>query len=96
MKMNVFLRWLLALRKKIVIIFLIIILFFAYICPKLLLYLQSSFLSTAANGIQTPETYGISYERVKIISGNRFLDAYLVIAPSKKQTQDLKTVNYIF
>ncbi|MCX6238731.1 MAG: hypothetical protein NTY07_14400 [Bacteroidia bacterium] len=86
--MNIFLRWLKASWIKIAIVFFIMLWLYAYGCPKLSLYLQSRFLSTSQNGIETPETYEIAYERVKIKSGNRFLDGYLVIAPSGKQTQD--------
>ena len=53
--------------------------------PKLSLYLQAKFLSTQQNKSETPEKYGISFERIKIKSDNRLLDSYIVIAPSDKK-----------
>lgn len=86
--MNRLLRWRKATWIKTAIIFTILILLYVYGFPKSSLYLQSRFLSTGPNGSETPETYGISYERAKINSGNRLLDSYIVIAPSKKLVPD--------
>ena len=82
-------RWIKNIWTKIIIVFIIIILIYLFGFPKLSLYLQSRFLSTASNGFETPETFGISYERVKIRSDNRFLDSYIVIAPSTKQKRNV-------
>ena len=82
-------RWIRNIWIKIVIIVIIILLIHSFGFPKLSQYLQSKFLSTAPNGFETPETYGISFERVKIKSENRLLDSYIVIAPSNKQKQDV-------
>jgi hypothetical protein len=87
--MDIFLKSFKTAWKKFVIVCFVIILLFFYGVPKLSLYLQSRFLSTPANGIKTPETYGISSERVRISSDHRFLDASIVIAPSTKQTPDV-------
>jgi fermentation-respiration switch protein FrsA (DUF1100 family) len=86
--MNNLLRWHKATWIKIAVISMILILFYLYGLPMFSLYLQSRFLSTGQNGTETPETYGITYERVNIISGNRFLDSYIVIAPSEKRIPD--------
>jgi hypothetical protein len=67
----------------------IIILIYSFGFPKLSQYLQSKFLSTTSNGFETPGIYGILYERVKIKSDNRFLDSYIVIAPSAKKIRDV-------
>jgi len=42
-------------------------------------------ISTGRNGPETPATAGLAYERLKIPSGRRLLDAYLVEAPSTCQ-----------
>jgi len=73
---------------KFLIIFGIILLIYFFGLPILSHYLQCRFLSTAPKGNETPETYGVSYERIKIKSDNRYLDSYLVIAPSKNQLQN--------
>lgn len=44
-------------------------------------------ISTGPNGPETPATAGLAYERLKIPSGNRLLDAYLVEAPSTCQSR---------
>jgi alpha-beta hydrolase superfamily lysophospholipase len=70
---------------KIAIICIVILLIYLFGIPKLSLYLQSRYLSTAPNGTETPGTYGILYERIKITNSDRLLDAYIVMAPSKEQ-----------
>jgi len=72
---------------KMAIIFVVVIVLYFYALPRLSLYLQNRFLSTAANGIETPERYGIPSEKAKIKSGNRFLDASIVTTPTNKQVQ---------
>jgi len=42
-------------------------------------------IATGPNGPQTPATVGLAYERLKIPSGSRLLDTYLVEAPSTCQ-----------
>jgi alpha-beta hydrolase superfamily lysophospholipase len=86
---DTFMRWIKNKGFKTIIIFIITILIYLFGFPNLSQYLQSKFLSTPPNGFETPETYGISYERVKIKSDNRFLDSYIVIAPSAKQMRDV-------
>ncbi|NVO11285.1 MAG: alpha/beta hydrolase [Bacteroidales bacterium] len=84
--MNIFLRWFKFRWVKAAITFTILIVFsYAFVLPWLSHYLQSKFLSTAPNGVETPATYGIPFERVNILSNNRYLDSYVVNAPSKKQ-----------
>ena len=53
--------------------------------PLLLERLEQAMISTGANGPETPATVGLAYERLKIPSGSRFLEAYLVGAPSTCQ-----------
>ena len=55
--------------------------------PLLLERLERAMISTGPNGPQTPATVGLAYERLKIASGSRLLDAYLVKAPSSCQPQ---------
>jgi len=50
--------------------------------PLLLDRLERAMISTGPNGPETPATVGLAYERLKIPSGNRLLDAYLVEAAS--------------
>lgn len=50
--------------------------------PLLLDRLERAMISTGPNGPETPAAVGLTYEHVKIPSGNRLLDAYLVEAPS--------------
>jgi alpha-beta hydrolase superfamily lysophospholipase len=42
---------------------------------------SKSFLNTGPNGAATPATVGLIFDRLKIPSGSRVLDAYLVRAP---------------
>jgi uncharacterized protein len=44
--------------------------------------LERHMISTGPNGPETPATVGLAYERLKIASGTRVLDAYLVEAAS--------------
>lgn len=53
--------------------------------PLLLERLERAMISTGPNGPETPATAGLAYERLKIRSGKRLLDAYLVEAPSTCQ-----------
>jgi uncharacterized protein len=53
--------------------------------PAILNFKSKSFLNTGANGPETPATVGLAFERLKIPSGNRVLDAYLVRAPATCQ-----------
>jgi len=46
---------------------------------------SKSFLNTGPNGPQTPATVGLAFNRLKIPSGRRVLDAYLVRAPAACQ-----------
>jgi fermentation-respiration switch protein FrsA (DUF1100 family) len=86
--MNNLLKWHKTAWIKVAVISTILILSYLYGLPIFSLYLQSRFLSTGPNGSETPETYGITYERANINSGNRLLDSYIVIAPSKKLIPD--------
>ena len=47
--------------------------------------LEQAKISTGPNGPETPSTFGLAYGRLKIPSGSRFLDVYLVEAPSTCQ-----------
>ena len=57
-------------------------------CAALLHHFEPQFLETGRNGAATPETVGLKYERIKVPSGPRQLDGYLVRASSsaKKPT----------
>ena len=46
--------------------------------PLLLDRLERVMISTGPNGLETPAAVGLSYEHLKIPSGKRLLDAYLV------------------
>jgi alpha-beta hydrolase superfamily lysophospholipase len=50
--------------------------------PVILNYVSKSFLNTGPNGAETPAAVGLTFERLKIPSGRRVLDAYLVRAPA--------------
>ena len=54
---------------------------------------EKKFLVTGANGPETPATLGIPFERLKIASGNRQLDGFLVRAPF---TCELQTAVLVF
>ena len=49
--------------------------------PYFLRYAQSRFLTTKPNGAEKPATLGIPFERLKIASGSRHLDGFLVQVP---------------
>lgn len=53
--------------------------------PVILDISSKTFLNTTPNGPKTPATVGIPFNRLKIRSGNRVLDAYLVRAPATCQ-----------
>ncbi|MFY9911918.1 MAG: alpha/beta fold hydrolase [Candidatus Sulfotelmatobacter sp.] len=55
--------------------------------PVVLNIASKRFLNTGPNGAATPATIGIAFDRLKIPSGNRTLDAYLVRAPTSCQPQ---------
>lgn len=55
--------------------------------PLLLHRLERAMISTGPNGPETPAAVGLPYQRVKIPSGNRLLDAYLVEAPPNCRTR---------
>jgi alpha-beta hydrolase superfamily lysophospholipase len=46
---------------------------------------SKTFLNTGPNGPETPAAVGLAFDRLKIPSGHRFLDAYLVRAPATCQ-----------
>src|SRR5215470_16731029 len=68
--------------RNAVIIIAVALLFTLALCPLLLDLLERAMISTGRNGPQTPATVGLAYERLKIPSGTRLLDAYLVEASS--------------
>ncbi len=53
--------------------------------PAILNFVSKSFLNTGPNGPETPATVGLAFDRLKIPSGSRILDAYLVRAPASCQ-----------
>jgi len=53
--------------------------------PVILHFASKKFLNTGPNGPETPATVGLTFERLKIPSGHRALDAYLVRASSTCQ-----------
>ena len=57
-----------------------VVLLILALSPLLLDRLERAMISTGPNGPETPATVGLAYERLKIPSGNRLLDAYLVEA----------------
>ena len=46
---------------------------------------SKTFLNTGPNGAETPATVGLAFDRLKILSGHRILDAYLVRAAATCQ-----------
>ncbi len=52
-------------------------------CAALLNHAELSVLTTGPNGAETPEAAGVVFERLRIESGSRSLDAYLVRAPAE-------------
>lgn len=55
--------------------------------PLLLDRLERAMISTGPNGPETPAAVGLAYERLKIPSGSRLLDAYLVEASPNCQAR---------
>jgi uncharacterized protein len=53
--------------------------------PVILNFASKSFLNTGPNGPETPATVGLAFDRLKISSARRVLDAYLVRAPASCQ-----------
>lgn len=53
--------------------------------PVIMHFLSKQFLNTGPNGPETPATVGLAFERLKIPSGHRILDSYLVRAPAACQ-----------
>jgi alpha-beta hydrolase superfamily lysophospholipase len=53
--------------------------------PVIMHFLSKQFLNTGPNGPETPATVGLAFERLKIPSGRRVLDSYLVRAPATCQ-----------
>jgi alpha-beta hydrolase superfamily lysophospholipase len=51
-------------------------------CAALLHHFEPQFLETEPNGAETPKTVGLKYERIRVPSGPRQLDGYLVRAQS--------------
>lgn len=62
-------------------------LFLIFVRPVTLYISGEQFLHTGPNGPETPQTVGIAYQRVKITSGDRKLDGYLVQAPTTCQAR---------
>jgi uncharacterized protein len=58
------------------------VLFMLALSPLLLDRLERAMISTGPNGPETPASVGLAYERLKIPSGSRLLDAYFVEPPS--------------
>ncbi|MFZ0419166.1 MAG: alpha/beta fold hydrolase [Candidatus Sulfotelmatobacter sp.] len=50
--------------------------------PLILDLSSKAFLNTGPNGPETPASVGLAFDRLKIPSGHRLLDAYLVRAPT--------------
>lgn len=71
-------------KKKWIVIPVFFLILFVVSCSALQSYGESKFLSAGPNGPDTPEKYGIPYERIKIPSGNGLLDGYLVKAENEK------------
>jgi uncharacterized protein len=53
--------------------------------PLILNISSKKFLNTGPNGPETPATVGLAFDRLRIPSGSRILDAYLVRAPAACQ-----------
>ena len=66
--------------KRCGIAFALLIVFLGLAGPFLLDYFENKMISTGPNGPQTPADVGLGYERAKIPSGQRLLDAYVVPA----------------
>ena len=68
--------------RKAAIVIAVAVLLGVALSPLLLDRLERAMISTGPNGPETPATVGLAYERLKIPSGRRLLDAYLVEASS--------------
>lgn len=64
----------------------LVLLIFA-LSPLPLERLERAMISTGPNGPETPAAAGLAHERLKIPSGSRLLDAYLVEVPSTCQSR---------
>jgi hypothetical protein len=53
--------------------------------PVILNLYSKTFLNTGPNDLETPATVGLAYVRLKIPSGSRVVDAYVVRAPAACQ-----------
>jgi alpha-beta hydrolase superfamily lysophospholipase len=53
--------------------------------PVILDFESKTFLNTGPNGPETPATVGLGFDRLRIPSGHRLLDTYLVRAPAACQ-----------
>ena len=54
-------------------------------CAALLHHFEPQFLETGPNGPETPRTVGLRYERIRVSSGLRQLDGYLVRAQASNE-----------
>ena len=66
--------------RNVAIVVVVLALLILALSPLLLERLERAMISTGPNGPETPATAGLAYERLKIPSGSRLLDAYLVEA----------------
>jgi uncharacterized protein len=67
---------------------LLVVLFCVMFCRPIAIHIsEKEFLATAPNGPETPASLGIPFDRLKIASGDRQLDGFLVRAPSTCQPQ---------
>src|SRR5580704_17726340 len=67
---------------------LLVVLFCVMFCRPIASHIsEKEFLATAPNGHETPARLGIPFDRLKIASGDRQLDGFLVRAPSTCQPQ---------
>lgn len=71
-------------RNAAILVIAVVLLLLA-LSPLLLECLERAMISTGPNGPETPAAAGLVYERLKIPSGSRLLDTYLVEAPSTCQ-----------
>jgi alpha-beta hydrolase superfamily lysophospholipase len=72
-------------RRKLVIVILSLLACAVALRPVFLDLESKTFLNTGPNGPQTPATVGLAFDRLKILSGRRTLDSYLVRAPAACQ-----------
>ena len=69
-------------RRRLVLLLAVLFLCVIFCRPIVLYVSEREFLVTGPNGPETPATLGVPFERLKIASGNRQLDSFLVRAPS--------------